>query len=71
MLPMQVAMEGMRLPVPPHTPMRLLRLIARCWSEVPEDRPTFDAVVLEVQAIERSLLAAGEVDPSPPLGAQK
>ena len=31
----------------------------------------FDAVVLEVQAIERSLLAAGEVDPSPPLGAQK
>ena len=67
----KVALEGMRLPVPPHTPIRLLRLIARCWSEVPEDRPTFDAVVLEVQAIERSLLAAGEVDPSPPLGAQK
>jgi len=61
----KVALEGMRLPVPPRTPMRLLRLIARCWSEAPEQRPAFDAVVVELQAIEQQLIAAGEADPMP------
>jgi len=62
----KVAMEGMRLPVPPRTPMRLLRLIALCWSEAEAQRPAFEAVVLELQAIERALVAAGEVDPPVP-----
>ena len=61
----KVALEGMRLPVPPRTPMRLLRLIARCWSEAPEQRPSFETVVVELQAIEAQLTAAGEADPSP------
>ena len=53
----KVAMEGLRLPVPPQAPMRLLRLIARCWSEDPEQRPSFEAVVTELGAIEVALTA--------------
>jgi len=51
----QVAMEGMRLPVPPGVPMRLLRLIARCWSEQPEQRPEFATLVIELQGVEHEL----------------
>ena len=64
----KVAMEGLRLPVPPNVPRRLLRLIARCWQEDAAQRPTFEAVVVELVTIERELLAAGAADPcgSPP-----
>ena len=65
----KVAMEGLRLPVPPHTPRRLLRLIARCWLEDAGQRPDFESVVGELNCIERELLAAGEPNPSPPVGA--
>jgi len=44
----RVAMEGMRLPVPPKAPPLLLRLIARCWSDVPAQRPEFTHVVAEL-----------------------
>ena len=37
----KVALEGMRLPVPPNSPRILLRLMARCWSEAPVRRPNF------------------------------
>jgi len=37
----KVALEGMRLPVPPNSPRILLRLMARCWSEAPARRPNF------------------------------
>ena len=56
----QVAMEGMRLPVPPRAPRRLLRLIARCWSEPPELRPEFDTLLPELQGVEHELLEEGE-----------
>jgi len=58
----KVAMEGMRLPVPPRTPLRLLRLIARCWSEAPELRPSFDLAEIECQGIENTLIAEGEAE---------
>ena len=60
----KVALEGMRLPVPQQTPIKLLRLIARCWSEAPDERPSFDSAVTELQSMERALVAAGEVCPS-------
>lgn len=56
----QVAMDGMRLPVPHGAPNRLLRLIARCWSESPELRPEFDHVLVELQGIEHELLARAD-----------
>ena len=58
----QVAVEGMRLPVPSRAPKRMLRLIARCWSESPEARPEFEALLIEIQGIENELLACGEPD---------
>ena len=62
----KVALEGLRLPVPPNAPLRLLKLIARCWSEKPEVRPDFGACVGELQAVEKQLLQAGEPDHHPP-----
>ena len=59
----QVAMEGMRLPVPPHVPLRLLRLIARCWSDVADQRPEFGTVEVELQGVENELIAHGEPEP--------
>ena len=52
----QVAMEGMRLPVPPGVSIRLLRLIARCWSEQPEHRPEFGTLEVELQGVVNELL---------------
>ena len=60
-------MEGLRLPVPPKTPLRLLRLIARCWLDDASQRPSFESVVPELRMIESELLAAGEPDFSPPV----
>lgn len=56
----KVAVEGLRLPVPPRTPLRLLRLMARCWSENPSLRPSFDEVEIECQGLEHTLMAEGE-----------
>jgi len=61
----QVAMEGMRLPVPPGVSIRLLRLIARCWSEQPEQRPEFSTLAIELQAVEREISEAGSSDSAP------
>ena len=61
----KVAVEGLRLPVPPRTPLRLLRLIARCWSEQPELRPSFDHAEIEIQGTENMLIAEGEADATP------
>ena len=36
---MQVAVEGLRLPPPPGTPLPLLQLMARCWAVKPKQRP--------------------------------
>ena len=55
----KVAMEAMRLPVPPNVPLRLLRLMALCWSEA-DRRPDFGTVEIELQGIENELIAAGE-----------
>jgi len=61
----KVALEGMRLPVPPKTPIRLLRLIARCWSEAVELRPSFDELVIELQGVEQTLIDEGAVQQEP------
>jgi len=59
----KVAMEGMRLPVPPSAPVRMLKLMARCWKTAAEERPDFQEVESELQVIERELLPiCGEPD---------
>jgi len=54
----RVAMEGMRLPVPSRAPPMLLRLIARCWSDAPAQRPEFQQVVLEIEEMLAAMIAA-------------
>jgi len=63
----KVAMEGMRLPIPARAPLRLLRLIARCWSEDANVRPEFQALVVELQAVENELRAADVPAPTAPV----
>jgi len=46
--PMQVifavGVQKQRLPVPPHCPTFLARLMADCWRENPQDRPSFATI---------------------------
>ena len=42
--------------VPPGVSIRLLRLIARCWSEQPEHRPEFGTLEVELQGVVNELL---------------
>ena len=49
----QVALEGIRLPVPPSAPYALLRLMARCWSEDPSKRPDFSEVLPMIDEVSR------------------
>ena len=51
----KVALEGMRLPVPPDAPLQLLRLMARCWAEAPAQRPEFSEVLVELEAIRQDI----------------
>ena len=53
----KVALEGMRLPVPPDAPLQLLRLMARCWADEPGKRPEFDEIVAELDAIQQEVPA--------------
>jgi len=61
MAPTQVALgvcvEGLRLQKPSETTDELYALMSRCWSEAPEQRPTFDEIVT---ALEREQLRHGD-----------
>ena len=52
--PMQVifavGVQKQRLPVPPHCPTFLARLMADCWREDPEERPTFSKILNWIEA---------------------
>ncbi|KAL4424227.1 hypothetical protein ABPG75_001528 [Micractinium tetrahymenae] len=52
----EVVSRQRRPPVPPDCPPGFAALMARCWSQVPEDRPTFQAVLQSLQALLRPLL---------------
>ena len=47
--PMQVifavGVQKQRLPIPPHCPTFLARLMADCWREEPHHRPGFDRIL--------------------------
>ena len=53
----KVALEGMRLPVPPDAPLQLLRLMARCWADEPGKRPEFGEIVAELDAVQQEVPA--------------
>ncbi len=49
--PWQVAnmvLEGKRLPIPPTAPVAVAELISKCWAQSPDDRPSMDQVVKEL-----------------------
>lgn len=52
MVASKVALEGMRLPIPQNAPRSMLRLMARCWSVVPEKRPGFTDILKLFEATE-------------------
>ena len=73
--PMQVifavGVQRQRLPIPPHCPTFLAKLMQDCWKEDPDDRPTF-AQILSWTEIEyekyvaaKSLLVANGIEELP------
>ena len=53
----KVAVEGLRLPPPPGSPMPLLQMMARCWSTKPRQRPEMRAMHKELQEALQALMA--------------
>ncbi|KAH0793127.1 TKL family protein kinase [Histomonas meleagridis] len=45
-----VSMKGERPPIPKNTPKLLEFLIRKCWSQTPEERPTFKWIHLELSS---------------------
>ena len=63
--------QRQRLPIPPHCPTFLAKLMQDCWKEDPDDRPTF-AQILSWTEIEyekyvaaKSLLVANGIEELP------
>uniref|UniRef100_A0A8D2CMY0 receptor protein-tyrosine kinase n=1 Tax=Sciurus vulgaris TaxID=55149 RepID=A0A8D2CMY0_SCIVU len=52
----QYLAQGRRLPQPEYCPNSLYQLMQRCWEVDPAVRPTFGALVMEVEQIVSSLL---------------
>jgi serine/threonine protein kinase len=50
----QVATSHLRPGIPPYCPQPWIDLMIQCWSEVPEDRPTFGEIVERLQSMEVS-----------------
>ncbi|XP_053456230.1 macrophage-stimulating protein receptor isoform X2 [Nycticebus coucang] len=48
--------KGRRLPQPEYCPNSLYQVMRRCWSMDPEERPTFGALVREVERVVAALL---------------
>lgn len=43
--------QGQRLPIPPNCRQEVYGLLMRCWSQDPNDRPTFRMIVEELQRL--------------------
>ncbi|GFR45644.1 hypothetical protein Agub_g7054, partial [Astrephomene gubernaculifera] len=54
----QVALRGLRPSFPPQTPPDFRRLAERCWQADPRSRPTFEAVLAELQRMSAAFEAA-------------
>lgn len=52
----QFLVQGRRLPQPEYCPDSLYQVMLRCWEADPAARPTFRALVLEVEQVASSLL---------------
>lgn len=49
----EVAMRGLRPPVPKDCPAAFRALLGRCWTEQPQDRPSFPDILDQMEQIER------------------
>ncbi|XP_041533534.1 macrophage-stimulating protein receptor isoform X2 [Microtus oregoni] len=57
--------QGRRLPQPEYCPNSLYQVMLRCWEADPAARPTFRALVMEVEQVVSSLLGDHYVQLSP------
>lgn len=57
-----VASGTLRPILPPHTPSELKTLLLRCWRADPSERPTFDELVPQLDAIKRSVISEWDPD---------
>lgn len=55
----RVDMQGERERIPARVPAQLRALITACWDQDPSKRPSFGAIVRELQAIEASGVVKG------------
>ncbi|KAI8468110.1 MAG: kinase-like domain-containing protein [Monoraphidium minutum] len=51
----QVAVLGLRPPLPPFTPAEFRALVEACWAPQPEKRPTFDQLLPRLVAMRQAL----------------
>lgn len=45
----QVTEEGYRIPQPPGTPDAVYQMMRDCWQHEPEDRPTFESLMYQLE----------------------
>lgn len=57
-----VVTRGWRLPIAPETPECLKRMITRCWSKNPNDRPDFSEIVKEFESGELFFPGSEKID---------
>lgn len=51
---MAVMNRGLRPDIPPSTPSPLTMLIKNCWAPIPDQRPSFQQIVTQLEDMERS-----------------
>ena len=47
----RMVLEGKRMPIPASLPITIKELIEKCWAQSPDDRPSMDQVVHQLNFI--------------------